>query len=87
MEYALMENGIVSNIICLHPMNANDFLQAIPFDGLPVQIGDTYDGKNFYHNGKKVVAIDVSMTEAQVAAIKDMAIAEIEEAVINGIDE
>lgn len=54
MEYALIENGIVTNIIWLHPMNADEFPKAMPIEDLPVQIGDTYDGEKFYHEGKEV---------------------------------
>ena len=57
MNYALIENGIVINIISLHPMNAEDFPNAIPIDRYPVAIGDTYDGEFFYRNGEKVQTI------------------------------
>lgn len=83
MNYAIVKNGIVTNVISLHPMNANDFPSAVSTNDLPVQIGDTYDGERFLRNGDVVLPFSV-ITDEQVAKIKDIAIAEIEEAVING---
>ncbi len=56
MDYALIENKIVANIIYLHPMNADDFLNAVPINGLPVRIGDTYDDGKFYRDGVEVTS-------------------------------
>lgn len=55
MNYALVENGVVTNIIWLHPMNANDFQNAVPTNGLPIQIGDTYTNGKFYREGKEII--------------------------------
>ena len=54
MNYALNENGIVENIIYLHPMNAEDFPSAVSIDGIPVAIGDEYRNGQFYRNGEIV---------------------------------
>lgn len=54
MKYALIENGIVTNTIALLPYNEADFPNAVNTKDRPVQIGDTYDGKRFYRNGKEV---------------------------------
>lgn len=54
MNYALIENGIITNIIWLYPGNASDFPNAVPIDGYSVGIGDTYDGEYFYRNGERV---------------------------------
>lgn len=86
MNYALTKDGTVINLIYLHPMNADDFLNAVPTDDLPVQIGDVYDGKHFLRDGKIVLPV-TAISEEQIAEIKDQAVAEIEEAVINGTDE
>lgn len=86
MNYAIVKNGIVANVISLHPMNAGDFPSAVSADGLPVQIGDVYDGEHFLRDGKVVLPV-TAISEEQIAAIKDQAVAEIEEAVINGTDE
>ncbi len=58
MNYALIENGIVANIIWLYPANAGDFPSAVPIvpmNDYPVAIGDTWDGTFFYRNGEKVL--------------------------------
>lgn len=54
MNYALIENNIVTNLIWLHPMNADEFLNAVPVEDLPVKIGDTYMDGIFYRDGKEV---------------------------------
>lgn len=64
MNYALIENELVINVIYLHPMNAREFPNAIPIDDLPVAIGDTYIDGKFYRDGKEV--IQVTLTEQQV---------------------
>lgn len=86
MNYALIENGIVTNIIYLHPMNADEFPSAVEIGDLPVQIGDVYDGEHFLRDGKIVLPV-TAISGEQIAEIKDQAVAEIEEAVINGTDE
>lgn len=68
MNYALIDNGVVANIICLHPMNAREFPEAVPFGDLPVQIGDTYVDGVFYHEGEKVL----TAYESQLAEMEDM---------------
>lgn len=86
MEYAIVLINTVWNIIALHPMNADEFPNAVPINGLPVQVGDTYADGKFYRDGVEVVPVNV-LTEAQIESIKDQAVAEIEEAVIHGTDE
>ena len=54
MNYALIENNVVINIICLHPTNASEFPNAIFTDNLPIEIGDTYIDGVFYRNGEEV---------------------------------
>ena len=72
MRYALIDNGVVANIIWLSSSNAGDFPLAVPFGDRPVAVGDTYDGTAFYRNGEKVT------TEAERAA--ETAVAELAEA-------
>ncbi len=62
MNYALVENGVVTNIIWLHPMNANDFQNAVPTNDLPIQIGDTYTKGKFYRDGKEIVSVHTGQT-------------------------
>ena len=84
MNYAIVENGTVMNIIWLYPANAADFQTAVPCGDVPVAIGDTYDGHDFYREGEKVVSpltaaqkemetmqTDLPMLKAQVQAISD----------------
>lgn len=56
MNYAMVENGIVVNVIILYPVNAADFPSAVPCRDIPAAIGDTYDGQYFYRDGIKVVS-------------------------------
>lgn len=54
MNYALIENNTVINIIYLHPMNADDFPNAVPINALPVKIGDAYVDGKFYSDGIEI---------------------------------
>lgn len=56
MNYALIENGVVTNIIWLYSGNAGDFPGAVPCGDVPVAIGDTYDGHDFYREGVRVLS-------------------------------
>lgn len=55
MNYALIENEIVTNIIWLHPMNASEFSNAVFIGELPVKIGDKYKDKKFYRDEIEIV--------------------------------
>lgn len=55
MDYALIENGVVVNLIWLHPGNAEEFPGAVALNGVPAGIGDTYDGDHFYREGERVL--------------------------------
>lgn len=68
MNYALTENGVVTNIIWLHPSNESEFPNAVAMNDRPVVIGDTYDGTDFYRDGEKV---QTPLEQAQ-AEIEDM---------------
>ncbi len=82
--YALVENGVVTNVMVLYPPGAAEFAGAIPCGELPVAIGDTYDGQDFYRDGNKVVSAlaaaqqeaqtlkeDIPMLKAQIQALSD----------------
>ena len=82
--YALVENGVVTNVMVLYPPNAAEFEGAVPCGDLPVAIGDTYDGTDFYRGGEKLVSPlaaaqaeaqtlkeDLPMLKAQLKAISD----------------
>jgi len=49
--YAVIDNGVVTNLISLCNSNASEFPNAVCIDGRPVAIGDTYSGGAFYHEG------------------------------------
>ena len=53
MNYALIENGVVTNIISLRDSNAHEFPNAVKLGDRPVGIGDTYENGKFYRDGKK----------------------------------
>ena len=55
MNYALIENGQVVNLIWLYPGNESDFPGAVPCGDVPVRIGDTYDGSQFLREGQRVL--------------------------------
>lgn len=62
MTYAVIEDGIVTNIIWLHP--ATKFPNAVPCGNIPVAIGDTYEDGKFYRNGELLLSPVEEMTEA-----------------------
>lgn len=53
--YALVENGVVVNVMVLYPPSAAEFEGAVPCGEIPVAIGDTYDGEHFYRAGERVL--------------------------------
>lgn len=66
MRYAIIEDGIVTNIIVLYPGNASDFPAAVPCGDVPVAIGDTYDGEHFYRGGERVLtALEQARKDAE----------------------
>ena len=68
MDYALINEGIVENIIYLHPENAHTFENAVSIENYPVQIGDTYENGFFYRDGEKFLTYN----EIQEREILDM---------------
>ena len=56
MDYALIENGTVVNIIWLYSGNANEFPDAVPMNDIPVEIGDSYVDGAFYRDGERVLS-------------------------------
>lgn len=64
--YALVENGVVTNVMVLYPPNAEEFEGAVPCGDLPVAIGDTYDGEHFYRGGERVLtALEQAQKDAE----------------------
>lgn len=64
--YALVENGVVKNVMVLYPPNAAEFEGAVPCGEIPVAIGDTYDGEHFYRGGERVLtALEQAQKDAE----------------------
>lgn len=69
MDYALIENGVVTNVIWLLPQNAEDFPGAVPLDDVPAGIGDTYKDGVFYRDGERVLMpIEQALADANAEA-------------------
>ena len=54
MEYALLNNSIVTNIIVIGRRSRNVFPYCVPINGLPVMIGDEYRDGKYYRNGQEI---------------------------------
>ena len=54
-NYALIEDGVVANLIWLAAENEHEFPGAVWLGDRPVNIGDTYDGEKFYRNNVEVL--------------------------------
>lgn len=81
MNYALIENNIVTNIIWLYPKNVSDFPNAVPMNDIPVAIGDEYIDGIFYRNGERILT-EVEQLQKQNTE-KDEVIAELDATIIN----
>lgn len=64
---AIVENGIVSNIIWGMIYNMNEFPGAVQIDDLGVSIGDSYVDGVFYHNGEQVKSTAEEMADMRAA--------------------
>ena len=64
MNYALIENGIVTNIIWLYETNADEFPNAVKLGGRQVEIGDTYEDGRFYRDGVEVPTAEEAAVQA-----------------------
>ena len=71
MRYAWIENGVVTNIIALNDLNAEDFPEAVKMGDRPVAIGDTYTDGKFYRDDVEVLTpmeqAQAEMTEYKAA--------------------
>lgn len=81
MNYALIEEGIVTNIIWLYPENASDFSNAVPMGDVPVAIGDKYIDHVFYRNGERVLTNVETMDQLLIE--RELVIAELDNALLN----
>lgn len=69
MRYALIDNGIVINIIALNDRNASDFPTAVKLSDRPVAIGDTYTDGKFYRDGVEVLT-PMEQAQAEIDTYK-----------------
>lgn len=69
MRYALIENGVVTNIIALNDRDASDFPDAVRLGDLPVCIGDTYTDEKFYRDGVEVLT-PMEQSQAEMTEYK-----------------
>lgn len=86
MNYALVENGAVVNVIWLYEGNAHEFANAVPVDGRPVQIGDAWDGEHFFHDGARVLTPEEAL-RAELAEMDEALLETVYQNAIGGLEE
>lgn len=69
MRYAIVTDGIVTNIIALNDRNASDFPTAVKLGDRPVGIGDTYTDGKFYRAGVEVLT-PMEQAQAEIDTYK-----------------
>ena len=69
MRYALIESGVVTNVIVLNDRNASDFPAAVKLGDRPVGIGDTYADGKFYREGVEVLT-PMEQAQAEITEYK-----------------
>lgn len=67
MNYAIIEDGVVINVIWILETNKDDFPNAVYLGDRPVQIGDTYKDGRFFRDGAEVL----TALEQENAALKN----------------
>ena len=69
MRYAMVTDGVVTNVIALNDRNASDFPTAVKLGDRPVGIGDTYTDGKFYRDGKEVLT-PMEQAQAEITEYK-----------------
>lgn len=69
MRYAIVTDGIVTNVIVLNDRNASDFPAAVKLGDRPVGIGDTYADGKFYRDGVEVLT-PMEQAQAEIETYK-----------------
>ena len=69
MNYALVENGTVVNIIWLNERNEAEWPNAVRLGERMVEVGDTYTDGKFYRDGVEVLA-PLEQAQAEIDAYK-----------------
>lgn len=64
MNYALIENEVVTNIIWLYETNADEFPDAVKLGERQVEIGDTYEDGKFFRDGAEVLTAEEEAVQA-----------------------
>lgn len=86
MNFALIENGIVVNLLWLYPGGEELFPGAVPVGSVPVMIGDEWDGSCFRRDGERVLSPMETM--AQTVAELDAALLDMQyQYLIGGLEE
>ena len=67
-NYAMIENGVVANVIWLNDENAGDFPASIPLMDRPVAIGDIYADGAFSRAGVPVLT-PMEQAQATIAEL------------------
>lgn len=70
MRYALVENGVVTNIIEMDKRNEQYFPAAVYTGDIPVGINDTYTTGKFYRDGVEVLT-QLEMANNEIEALTD----------------
>lgn len=69
MRYAVITDGLVSNIIALRSANAGEFPDAVALHDRPVGIGDMYSEGKFFRDGEEVLTAAEKIAAMQTAAV------------------
>ena len=70
MNYAIIQNGVVVNMIVIAPYNTSDFPGAVPVGDKPVGIGDEYRDGKFWRDGAEIL----SPAESEFSRVKTQGI-------------
>ncbi|MEA4928603.1 MAG: hypothetical protein VB104_08000 [Candidatus Limiplasma sp.] len=74
MQYAVIENGVVVNVIWLDPRNAADFPDAVPVGEVAAGIGDGYADGAFWRDGARLLtpleAVQATIAELDAAVLE-----------------
>ena len=73
-SYAMIENGIVVNVISLRRSQAHEFPGSVELGDIPAMIGDTYSDGIFYRHGEQVKSTAQLLEEARKDAEEAFAI-------------
>lgn len=63
MNYAIVKDGVVTNVITLRHSQESVFPDCVCMGDIPVNIGDTYINGNFYRNGHLVSTAEQKANE------------------------